>query len=137
MYNMVSSLGTVAVLAHAVIVLLHGVAHTELRVELSIWQKNYVTIVILVAPLVAAVLLWTRYIRLSVLLLIASMAGSLIFGLYYHYVAVSPDNVWHLPPGDAQGSFRLTALLLAATEAFGLAVGLLALRSGRGKLETL
>jgi len=125
---MASSLGTVAVLAHVVVVLLHGVAHSELGVELSIWQKNYAAIVIVATPLAAAVLLWTRHVRLGLLLLVASMAGSLIFGGYYHYFAVSADHVSHLPTGDAQGLFRLTALLLVATETFGLAVGLLGLR---------
>jgi len=56
------------------------------------------------------------------------MAVSLGFGVYSHYVAVSPDNVWHLPAGDAQGRFRVTALLLAATETFGLAVDIAGLR---------
>jgi hypothetical protein len=127
---MASSLGTAAVLAHVVIVLLHGVAHSELGVELSAWQKTYAAIVIVATPLVAAVLLWTRRVRVGLLLLAASMAGSLIFGGYYHYLAISPDHVSHLPPGDAQGLFRLTALLLAVTETFGLAVGLLGLQTG-------
>lgn len=128
-YKMASSLGMIAVLAHAVIVLFHGVAHTKLGVELSAWQKSYAGIVIVATPLAAAVLLWTRRVRLGLLLLTASMSGSLIFGGYYHYFAVSADHVSHLPPGEAQGLFRLTALLLVATETFGLAVGLLGLQS--------
>jgi hypothetical protein len=127
-------LAALAVLGHAVVVLLHGGAHTELRVALSVWQKNYVAVVILVSPLLSAVLVWTRYVRSGLLLLAVSMAASLIFGLYYHYVVVSPDNVSYLPPGEAQGLFRLTALLLAATETFGVGVGLLGLRSGQGKV---
>jgi hypothetical protein len=59
------------------------------------------------------------------------MAASFVFGVCYHYVAVSPDNVWHLRAGDAQGRFRITALLLAATETFGLAVGIAGLREVR------
>jgi hypothetical protein len=130
---MIASLGTIAVLAHIIIVWLHGVAHTKLGVELSAWQQSYAAIVIVVAPLVAAVLLWTRHVRPGLWLLAASMAGSLIFGGYYHYVAVSADHVSHLPPGDAQGMFRLTALLLVVTETFGLAVGVFGLWSGRAK----
>jgi hypothetical protein len=127
-YKMTSLLGTVAVLAHFVVVLLHGVAHSDLGVELNTWQKSYAGIVIVATPLAAAVLLWTRHVRLGVLLLAASMAGSLIFGGYHHYIAVSADHVSHLPPGEAQGLFRLTALLLVATETFGLAVGLWSLK---------
>jgi hypothetical protein len=59
------------------------------------------------------------------------MAGSLIFGLYYHYVALSADHVSQLPLGAAQGLFRLTALLLVAAETFGLVVGLFGLQVRR------
>ena len=116
---------TIAVLAHLAVNVLHGRAHGSLGVGLSAWQNVYVMVVILIAPLVAMVLLWTRYGRVGVRVLVVSMAGSLIFGLVYHYIVVSPDHVSHLPPGDAQGIFRLTALLLILTEVFGVVVGLL------------
>ena len=120
---------TVAVLAHLAINLLHGRAHEELRVGLSAWQSIYVVTVILIAPLIAMLLLWTRYARVGLLVLVISMAGSLIFGVIYHYVIVSPDHISHLPPGDAQGVFRMTALLLIVTELLGLVAGLFGLRS--------
>ena len=120
---------TVAVLAHLAINLLHGRAHEELRVGLSAWQSIYVVTVILIAPLIAMLLLWTSYARVGLLVLVISMAGSLIFGVIYHYVIVSPDHVSHLPPGDAQGVFRMTALLLIVTELLGLVAGLFGLRS--------
>jgi hypothetical protein len=56
------------------------------------------------------------------------MLGSLIFGAVYHYVIISSDHVAHLPPGDARGLFRTTALLLVITEAFGVIVGAIGLR---------
>jgi len=120
---------TVAVLAHLVVNVLHGRAHGSLNVGLSAWQNIYVITVILIAPLIAMLLVWTRYARLGLLVLVSSMAGSLIFGVVYHYVVVSPDHVSHLPPGDAQGLFRMTALLLVLTELLGLVVGMLGLRS--------
>ena len=122
---------TFAVLAHLVVNLLHGRAHESLGVGLNTFQNVYVITVILIAPLIAMLLLWTRYARTGLLLLVISMAGSLIFGAIYHYVVVSPDHVSHLPPGDAQGMFRTTALLLILTELFGVIVGLLGLRSTR------
>src|SRR5688572_29106382 len=125
---MIRSLCTVVVLAHLLVSLVHGYAHTELGVGLSAWQNWYVLIVITVAPLAALILIWTRHRRFGLLLLTVSMAGSLFFGVYYHYVFISPDHVSHLPPGDTQGLFRLTASLLVVTEMFGLIVGLLALR---------
>ena len=120
---------TVAVLVHLVVNVAHGRAHGELGVGLSAFQNIYVITVILIAPLIAMLLLWTRYARLGLLVLVISMAGSLIFGVIYHYVVVSPDHVSHLPPGDAQGVFRMTALFLVLTELFGVIAGLLGLRS--------
>ena len=114
---------TIAVLAHLVVNLLHGQAHTRLAVGLSNWQQVYVLIIILLAPLVALVLVFTRYARAGLWLLVVSMLGSFIFGACYHYVIISPDHVAHLPAGDARGLFRVTALLLLITEAFGVFVG--------------
>ena len=116
------ALVTIAVLAHLVVNILHGQAHTSLRVGLSTWQQVYVYAVILLAPLVALALVFTRYTKTALCLLLVSMLGSFVFGGVYHYVVISPDHVAHLPPGDARGMFRLTALLLLVTEAFGVLV---------------
>jgi len=124
-------LGTVAVLAHLVVSVVHGNAHQQLAVGLSSWQNIYVLTVIIIAPLIAMVLTWTRLARLGFLLLAASMAASLIFGIAYHYVVISPDHVSHLPPGDAQGLFRTTALLLVLTELLGITAGWLGRRESR------
>jgi len=124
-------LSTVAVLAHLVVSVVHGNAHQRLAVGLSSWQNIYVLTVIIIAPLVAMVLTWTRQARLGFLLLAASMAASLIFGIAYHYVVISPDHVSHLPPGDAQGLFRTTALLLVLTELLGVVAGWLGRRESR------
>jgi len=124
-------LSTVAVLAHLLVSIIHGRAHEHLAVGLSSWQNIYVLTVIVIAPLIAMLLIWTRLARAGLVLLVISMAGSLIFGFAYHYVVISPDHVSHLPPGDAQGLFRTTALLLVLTEMFGVVVGLWALRKSR------
>ena len=119
---------TIAVLAHLAVSIFHGQAHTSLGVGLSNWQQTYVLTVIILAPLVALVLSFTRYASASLWLLLASMLGSLVFGACYHYLIISPDHVSHLPMGDARGLFRTTALLLFVTETFGVAVAALALR---------
>src|ERR671928_1589284 len=119
---------TVAVLVHLVINLLHGWAHEELGVGLTTWQTIYVINVIFFAPLIAMLLLWTRYVRLGLLLLVVSMAGSLVFGVLYHFLIFSPDHIFYIPPGDAAGTFRLTAFLLALTELFGVVAGWVGLR---------
>jgi hypothetical protein len=122
---------TITVIAHLIVNLLHGRAHTELGVGLTSFQQFYVIAVILLAPLIALLLSWTRYARASLWLLLASMLGSLIFGACYHYIIVSSDHVAHLPLGDARGLFRVTALLLLITEAAGVVLAAIALRNGR------
>ena len=125
---MIRSLCTIAVLAHLLVSLVHGYAHTELEVGLSAWQNWYVVVVITLAPLIALALVWMRRERIGFALLVISMVGSLIFGGYFHYIGISPDHVSHLPPGDTQGMFRVTAVLLLATELFGAVVGVLGMR---------
>ncbi|HEX7296774.1 MAG TPA: hypothetical protein VF251_13530 [Pyrinomonadaceae bacterium] len=124
-------LATIAVLAHLAVSFVHGYAHQQLGVGLSAWQNYYVIIVITVAPLVALALVWMRRGGVGFALLAISMVGSLIFGAYFHYVGISPDHVSHLPPGDAQGTFRLTAVLLMVIEVFGLIVGVVGFRRER------
>ncbi len=51
------------------------------------------------------------------------MIGSLGFGVYFHFIAVSNDHVSHLPEGDARGLFVVTAVLLVVVEAAGAAFG--------------
>jgi hypothetical protein len=119
----------IAVFVHLIVVVLHGQAHTSLGVGLSNWQQAYVLAVIVLAPLVALALSFTRYARVGLWLLLASMLGSLVFGGVYHYIIISPDHVAHLPAGDARGLFRITALLLLVTETFGVAVAAMALRT--------
>lgn len=115
--------GTVAVVIHAIIAVLHGAAHTELGIQMTAAENLFINIIIVAAPVVAAILLWTRFARAGAILLAMSMAGALLFGGYHHYVAISPDHVAHLPAGSLQGQFRATAALLVVSEAFGVGVG--------------
>jgi hypothetical protein len=119
----------IAVLAHLVVVVLHGQAHTRLGVGLTNCQQLYVLTVIVLAPLVALVLSLTRFASAGLWLLFLSMLGSLIFGASYHYLIISPDHVAHLPLGEARALFRITALLLLVTETFGVVVAVLTLRA--------
>ena len=121
--NPIAAGATVLVLAHLVIAYLHGEAHASLGVGLVAWQWAYVYGVITVAPLVAMALYWTRWRAAGALLLGVSMLGSFLFGVYHHFMAVSPDHVHHLPEGDAQGVFVATAYLLAISEAAIAAFG--------------
>jgi hypothetical protein len=124
--------GTAAVLIHGVIAVLHGEAHNDLGIEMTAAQNTFINIVIVAAPIVAAALLWTRFAFAGAMLLAVSLAGSLLFGVYHHYVAISPDHVAHLPPGNLQGLFRVTAVLLVVSEAAGSAVGVWGMTRARG-----
>jgi len=121
--------GLVLVVVHAAVLLGHDAAHRELGVVLAPWQQAFVYPVIVAAPVVAAVLLVTRFRRAGFLLLSLSMLGALLFGGFHHYVAISPDHVGHLPPGDAQPAFRMTALAMGVVEALGVVVGGVGFRS--------
>ncbi len=104
--------------------IIHGAAHRELRVELCPAAMLFVIGVILLCPLFAMVLLWASQRRLGLVLLTLSMATSLVFGLYNHFVILSPDHVGEQAPGPWGTAFVLTAYLLFLTEAIGTYVGL-------------
>ena len=108
--------------------LAHGSGHTHLGVALSEWQSTFVTIVILISPLVAMILLWTRYQRAGLFLLAISMVGSFVFGVYYHFIAAGADNAFTLRQEPWTAVFRITAALLAVIEAAGCAWCIWALR---------
>ena len=46
-------------------------------------------------------------------MLAASMAGSLAFGLLYHFLVPGPDNIFTQPPGPWRAAFVVTAVLLS------------------------
>lgn len=117
-------LGTGVVAFNATVTFAHDQAHGSLGVQLNAFQTIYAYTVIAAAPLLALVLLWTPKFRAGGLLLALSMAGSLAFATFFHYVHVSPDHVNHLPVGDAQGLFRLTAGLMIPAEILGIVAGL-------------
>src|SRR5216683_7548816 len=114
---------TAIVVAHLLVNIVHGLTHRELRVGLAPLASIFVIVIVLVFPLIATVLLWTAKKRLGLILLSLSMFGSLIFGLYHHFLAVSPDHV-HSQPASAWGTtFVVTAYLLLITEESGSYVG--------------
>jgi hypothetical protein len=105
-------------LVHLAVTLWHAAAHTELGVALPPVKSAYATGVIVIAPPLAAALLWSRWARAALWVFLLSMVGSLLFATYHHYILVSPDNVAHLPEGDARAhaSFVQSAGLSALIE---------------------
>jgi hypothetical protein len=109
--------GNLIVLVHMVVLLGHGAAHSHLHIEPSPWQRAFIQMFIFATPVLAALLLWTRWQRAGVVFLGLSLAASLVFGLYYHFVATGIDSVFN-PIYTRWGSwFRVTSGLLAMVEA--------------------
>lgn len=113
----------VAVGLHIVSNLAHGVPHAMIPVPLAVWQPAFVYGVVFFVPLVALWLVWRGRRTVGATLLAISMAASLAFGAYFHYVAVTPDRVDAVPAGPWRSPFRVTALSVALTEAVGVIVG--------------
>jgi hypothetical protein len=121
--------GTAVVALSVGVNLVHTASHAGQHVmSLPAWQLTYIAVVIYAAPVVAAVLLWTRYGLAGAWLLVAAMAGSLVFGLLYHFVVPGPDNVFTQSPGPWRTTFGVTAVLLAPLQVIGGSVGFWAAR---------
>jgi hypothetical protein len=118
----IASLGVILVALHFVVSVVHGAGHLNLHIDLNTWQTIYVLVVITILPLVSGFLLWRRT-RGGFLLLLFSMLGALIFGGYYHFIAIGADNVSSLGPHAWSAPFQVTAVLLALTEAAGVLAG--------------
>jgi hypothetical protein len=114
------------VVVHFAINVAHGIAHQHLAIGVNAFQKVFVAAVIVVAPFYAAYLIWKRSMRAGGALLAVSMAGALVFGVYYHFILPGPDHVTHinLPISlDMRDIFDVSAVLLALFECLGVLAG--------------
>ena len=120
---------TAAVLAHLAVSVVHGAAHAQANVPLSLAANLFVYIVILAGPLIGLALTWPA-VRIGSWLIAVTMAGALVFGVVNHFMLSSPDHVAHVDP-QWRPLFETTAILLAVTEALsvGLAIRLARERS--------
>ena len=80
------------IIAHLVVNYFHGAAHVTLAIGLVDWEREFLAIVILLAPILAGVMLLSRLRRAGGWLLAASMAGACVFGVYKHFIGAGPDN---------------------------------------------
>jgi hypothetical protein len=113
---------TSVVLLHLAINIAHGQAHTGAAIPLSLAATLFVSIVILAGPLVGLAL--TRWRRAAGAWIVAgSLGGALVFGLVNHFAIAGPDHVDHVAAAW-RGLFRTTALLLVASEAIGVVIGI-------------
>ena len=114
---------TAFVVAHLAIGVIHNVAHDGLGVVLNPSQSGFVNVVYVGLPILAAVLVWTPQARVGAFVLLGSIAGSLVFGVWYHFVFVSPDHVAHLPEGGQRFLFQVTAALMTLIDLGGVWLG--------------
>jgi hypothetical protein len=115
---------TAAVLAHLIVSFVHGAAHAQAMVPLSLAANLFVYLVILAGPLLGLALTWPAE-RIGSWLIAVTMAGAFVFGVVNHFMLSSPDHVAHVDP-QWRPLFATTAVLLAVTEALacGLAIRL-------------
>jgi len=119
---------TFIVIQHFVILCLHAFAHVKLEVWASLLGNVFIVVIIWIAPIVAMILLRQQRYPAGVILFLSSMVGSLLFGVYNHFIAISPDHVYHIPAGEERELFQITAALLALVELVGSIVGIWAWR---------
>jgi hypothetical protein len=124
-------IATVAVLAHGLIALLHGVAHASQVIRLSGVANAFVLLVIGIGPFAGLWLIRTGQPRRGGLTLTFTMAASLIFGLWNHFLVAGSDHVAHLQDGFSKPIFQVTAVLLVVTECVGTMSGLRLFRNWR------
>lgn len=112
------------VLVHFFINLAHGWAHDNKTVTISLGQYLFVIPVIMIGPIAAYLLIRRGVERAGWLLLAATMAGSLVFGIAWHFIIDSIDHVSHVQGGAGATVFFWTSVALALIEAAGTGLGL-------------
>ncbi len=115
---------TAIVVLHTLVTLVHGAAHVSESVYGSVLDTIFIVVVIWFAPIAAILLLRMRRWQMGSIILLVAMAGSLLYGVYNHFILPGPDNVVSFPAGPWQGYFQITAVLLAIIEAAGTLLGL-------------
>lgn len=124
----IAQYGTAIVILHLLTNGLHGLAHVEIPVALSLLQSSFVIGVIFLSPIIAAVLLWTPLYRIGCWLLLSAMAGSLLFAIYNHLIAISPDHVSQVSWQGWGLLFQITAYLILVVNGLGCWFGVWALK---------
>jgi hypothetical protein len=125
----IAQYGTTIAVMHVLLHVLHGLAHNEIPISLSLFQGLFVAVVVILTPIVAAGLLWTPFYRIGSWLLLGSMAGSLLSAIYNHHLVISPDHVSQVSFAGWGLLFQITAYLMLLVDGLGCWIGVLALRT--------
>jgi hypothetical protein len=114
----------VLVLLHAVVLLIHGVAHVGENVIPSPLDGVFILVVIWIAPFAAIALLKGQRWQLGSLLYLAAMVAALVYEVYYHFILPGPDNIAFVSAGFWQAIFQVSVVLSAIMELVGTFLGL-------------
>jgi hypothetical protein len=110
---------TLAVLAHAVIVVWHLFVLAKIPPGLTGQQVLAAAIAINVVPLVGLFLLWTHYPGLASVLIFIPLAVGFSAGGFEHFLSNGPDNVFRMAATEWSLPFTISAVLLAVLELCG------------------
>lgn len=122
------------VAVHAIVAIIHSQAHQQVGVALTNLQSTFAVVVIVVAPAVAAAIIWRGYPRMGSTMLVLSLLASLIFGVVNHFMIDSPDQLAHIATDGWGKIFTVSAYALAITELIGVLAGMALFRvSSRAK----
>ena len=88
----IAQYGTIIVVIHAIAHGLHGLAHMEIPILLSLLQSLFIGAVILLTPIIAAVLLWMPFDRIGSWLLLIDGFGCWI-GIWALKTIQQPEQV--------------------------------------------
>ena len=113
---------------HFLLVVIHGLAHQIIPIPTSILQYLFIIPIIVIAPVVAMVLLQRKLFDAGMVLLFGSMLGALVFGIYNHFLVISPDHIDQIPATNWGKAFQITAFLLMISEILGVSISLWGLR---------
>lgn len=125
----IAQYGTAIAIIHTIANGLHGLAHVEIPVSLSQLQSLFVGFVVVLTPLIAAALLWTKFYRFGSWLLLGSITGSLLFGIYNHFLVISPDHVSQVSFAGWGLLFQITAFLIVIVDGVSCGIGIWALKT--------
>src|SRR5258708_23568641 len=91
------SYATAIVVLHTLVTLVHGAAHVSESVYGSVLDTIFIVVVIWFAPIAAILLLRMRRWEMRAVIFLVATAGSLLYGVYNHFMLLVPGNGLSFP----------------------------------------
>lgn len=117
------------VIGHSLAVIWHLIVLAQLRGSLTTGQVVLFSVLINLLPLMALVLPWPQFARLTGWFLLVPFGLGLAIGGYAHFLSNSPDNVFRMAAGEWTTPYRVSATLLLLLQLLGCWVGWRVLKS--------